>query len=376
MKSSLNVNFSNPALFTLFDAFIKKSGWKMGYLSYDLKNQIEDLRSPSLDPQGMPSLYFVQPEMVFEISHGDIKIIEGEHHPELETVIQRLKTPCNEALAPSYKLSPRITKETYLSKLNQIKDYIQRGEIYEVNFCQEFFHHDAVIEPFDLYQRVHSGTKAPFSAFFDWGEHSIMCGSPERYLKKIGSKLISQPIKGTVRRGADVQEDEVLKAQLSADPKERSENIMITDLVRNDLSKVAKKGSVQVDELCGIYTFETVHQMITTISAELKECVSIAELIQASFPMGSMTGAPKVRAMEIIDELEVSKRGVYSGAMGYIDPEGNMDFNVVIRSLLYNKKKRYLSALVGGAITAASDPEKEYEECLLKAQALFKALHE
>ena len=348
----------------------------MGYLSYDLKNQIEDLRSPSLDPQGMPSLYFVQPEMVFEISHGDIKIIEGEHHPELETVIQRLKTPCNEALAPSYKLSKRITKETYLSKLNQIKDYIQRGEIYEVNFCQEFFHHDAVIEPFDLYQRVHSGTKAPFSAFFDWGEHSIMCGSPERYLKKIGSKLISQPIKGTVRRGADVQEDEVLKAQLSADPKERSENIMITDLVRNDLSKVAKKGSVQVDELCGIYTFETVHQMITTISAELKECVSIAELIQASFPMGSMTGAPKVRAMEIIDELEVSKRGVYSGAMGYIDPEGNMDFNVVIRSLLYNKKKRYLSALVGGAITAASDPEKEYEECLLKAQALFKALHE
>ena len=223
---------------------------------------------------------------------------------------------------------------------------------------------------------IHAATKAPFSAFFDWNDHSIMCGSPERYLKKLGNQLISQPIKGTMRRGADAEEDEALKAQLSADPKERSENIMITDLVRNYLSKVATKGSVQVDELCGIYTFETVHQMITTISAELKDGVSIAELIQATFPMGSMTGAPKVRAMQIIEELEVSKRGVYSGAMGYIDPEGNMDFNVVIRSLLYNKKKRYLSALVGGAITAASDPEREYDECLLKAQALFKALQE
>jgi len=348
----------------------------MGYLSYDLKNQIEQLSSPSLDPQGMPSLYFVKPEMVFDISYGNIKVLEGEDHPEVESIICCLKSTCSQALAPNYKLSPRISKETYLNKLEKIKEHIQKGDIYEVNFCQEFFHHDATIRPFDIYQRLHAATKAPFSAFFDWDDHSIMCGSPERYLKKVGGQLISQPIKGTIRRGADAKEDHALKAQLSADPKERAENIMITDLVRNDLSKVAKKGSVQVDELCGIYTFETVHQMITTISAELKDGVSIAELIQATFPMGSMTGAPKVRAMQIIDELEVSKRGAYSGAMGYIDPEGNMDFNVVIRSLLYNKKRRYLSALVGGAITAASDPEKEYDECLLKAQALFNALQE
>jgi para-aminobenzoate synthetase component 1 len=204
----------------------------------------------------------------------------------------------------------------------------------------------------------------------------MLSASPERFVKKVGSKVISQPIKGTARRSSDKEEDERIKAELTRDPKERSENIMIVDLVRNDLSKTALKGSVRVEELCKAYTFQQVHQLISTVVSEVSEKIDVVDIIISLFPMGSMTGAPKISAMEIIEELEETKRGLYSGAVGYFSPNNDFDFSVVIRSILYHKKEKYVSFSVGGAITAQSEIEKEYNECMLKAEAMKKALNQ
>jgi para-aminobenzoate synthetase component 1 len=217
-------------------------------------------------------------------------------------------------------------------------------------------------------------SKAPFSCYFKFDGKYLLSASPERFLKKQGSKLISMPIKGTARRGKNIEDDLALRRKLLADQKERSENVMIVDLVRNDLSRSSVEGSVKVEELFGIKTFPQVHQMVSTITGVLRDDVHFVDAIRNAFPMGSMTGAPKVRAMELIEQYEKSKRGLYSGAVGYITPEGDFDFNVVIRSLLYNSLNHYLSFHVGSAIVFDSAPEKEYEECLLKAKALIQVL--
>lgn len=201
-----------------------------------------------------------------------------------------------------------------------------------------------------------------------------MCASPERFLKKEKDLLVSQPIKGTAPRGRNAKEDMQLKKELFTDAKERSENVMIVDLVRNDLSHVAAKNSVKVTELFGIYSFSTVHQMISTVTARLGKDYHFTDALRYTFPMGSMTGAPKVRAMQLIEQYEDTRRGLYSGAVGYITPERDFDFNVVIRSILYNKQEQYLGFMAGSAITSGSIPEKEYQECLHKAQAMKKAL--
>ena len=169
-------------------------------------------------------------------------------------------------------------------------------------------------------------------------------------------------------------EDQKLKQKLATDIKERSENVMIVDLVRNDLAKTAIKGSVEVEELCKVYTFDQVHQMISTVISQVSDQVHPVDILKTTFPMGSMTGAPKISAMKIIETLEETKRGLYSGAVGYFTPEGDFDFNVVIRSILYNSSKKYVSYSVGGAITAKSDPLSEYEECLVKAKAMRQVL--
>jgi len=269
---------------------------------------------------------------------------------------------------------PKLTKEAYINNIKTIKEHIQQGDIYEVNYCQEFFAKQVKIKPIQLYFKLNDKSPTPFSCFVKHNDKYLLSASPERFIKKQGNKITSQPIKGTIKRGGDKVEDERLKELLYNDNKERSENIMIVDLVRNDLSKISKKNSVKVDELCGIYTFPQVHQMISTVSADLNENITFNDIIKATFPMGSMTGAPKIRAMELIEKYEVSKRGLYSGTVGYIDSFGNFDFNVVIRSILYNMDTQYLSFFVGGAITHLSDPEKEYEECLLKAKAMFEVL--
>jgi para-aminobenzoate synthetase component 1 len=260
--------------------------------------------------------------------------------------------------------------------VNFLKEHIQQGNIYEVNFCQEYYAENVDI-PFELdaYFKLNQLTLAPNSAFMQWDEYMVLCGSPERFLKKGGTRLTSQPIKGTAARGENEQEDEANKKALFSDKKERSENIMIVDLVRNDLSRIAEPNSVQVDELCGIYTFETVHQMISTVSCEVKKDIQLTDILKATFPMGSMTGTPKLRAMELIEETESFKRGLYSGSIGYITPDGDFDLNVVIRSFLYNKNEKYLSCSVGSAITIKSDPEKEYEECQIKVKRLMDGMN-
>jgi len=252
--------------------------------------------------------------------------------------------------------------------------HIHRGDIYEANFCQEFYAEEALIHPLEIYTKLNAISKTPFAAFLKFNDKYLLSASPERYIKKNGNKIISQPIKGTARRSTNHDEDQALKDELKHDDKERSENIMIVDLVRNDLSKTAKKGSVKVKALCKVHSFKQVHQMISTVVSKIKKDVHPVDVIQTTFPMGSMTGAPKISAMKIIEDLEETKRGLYSGAVGYFSPQGNFDFNVVIRSILYNVTEKYLSYSVGGAITAKSDPLKEYEECLVKAKAMRDVL--
>jgi para-aminobenzoate synthetase component 1 len=271
----------------------------------------------------------------------------------------------------------RTSKEKYIENVIKLKESIQRGDIYEVNYCQEFFAENVEIKfPLDTYFKLNNISKAPFSGFLQLDDYLVFCGSPERYIQKKGNKLISQPIKGTAARSEDLKIDEQNKLALENSPKERSENVMIVDLVRNDFSKIAQKGSVNVEELCKVYSFATVHQMISNIACEPKNSTSFTDIIRATFPMGSMTGAPKVSAMELIEKHEDFKRGLYSGSIGYISPNGDFDFNVVIRSLIYNRKTNYLSCAVGGAITIQSDPEAEFEECQIKVKKIMDGLHD
>jgi para-aminobenzoate synthetase component 1 len=267
-----------------------------------------------------------------------------------------------------------MDKSAYLEKVEKLRAAIALGDIYEVTFCQEFFAEYADIDPYQVYQNLNSVSPTPFSGFFKVADKYILSASPERFLCRRGDHLFSQPIKGTAKRSADSNEDEQIKTALLNNTKEQAENVMIVDLVRNDLTKSAVKGSVKVEELFGIYTFPQVHQMISTISCILNPLVHPVDALKNTFPVGSMTGAPKVRAMELIEETECSRRGIYSGSFGYFEPDGDFDFNVVIRSILYNQSNRYLSFQVGGAITYASSPQAEYEECLLKASAIIKTL--
>jgi para-aminobenzoate synthetase component 1 len=355
-----------------------KGSYLFGSLAYDLKNSIEQLSSQYADQLAYPLAHFWVPKFVIRLEKEKFEYLQGEQDEEsflfLDYFMEE-EIDHNFHSFP-YRFEARTSKERYISQVEKLKAHIQRGDIYEVNYCQEYFAENVELEyPMDTYFKLNRITKAPFSTFLQTDKHAIFCGSPERYMKKNGDRLLSQPIKGTAPRGIDSQADEALKQHLQNDPKERAENIMIVDLVRNDLSRVAKKGSVQVSELCGIHTFETVHQMISTIECELEKEVSFLDILNASFPMGSMTGAPKVEAMKIIDETEDFNRGIYSGSIGYISPNGDFDFNVVIRSMIYNRENKYLSCAVGGAITILSDPEKEYEECQTKIKKILNGMY-
>ena len=272
-------------------------------------------------------------------------------------------------------LLPKISKEDYLQTIHELQKHIQRGNCYEINFCQEFFAKKTSINSLQVYHALVKISPNPFSCYYKINEKYLLCASPERYIKKQGSSIISQPIKGTIKRDLqDSKLDNQNKTELQNSQKDKSENVMVVDLVRNDLSKISTEGSVKVEELFGIYSFPQVHQMISTITGELKPLIGLNEILDATFPMGSMTGAPKKKVMQLIEEYEQSNRGIYSGCVGYINPQKDFDFNVVIRSIMYNEINQYLSYQVGGGITFYSDPEKEYEECLLKAEAIRKVL--
>ena len=354
--------------------------WLFGTISYDTKNAIESLSSTNQDGLEFPDLFFFQPKKLFLIKGSELEIqylrmCDDEIESDFEAIQNQNGSDLSMSVSQTKNMiQQRISFEKYLEKTEQFLKAIHRGEIYEANFCMEFFAENADIEPLHVFQRLNAISKAPFAVYFKRNSQYLLSASPERFLKKIGSKLISQPIKGTSKRFSDPVLDEKAKKNLALDPKERSENIMIVDLVRNDMSKTATKGSVQVEELCEVYSYKQVHQMVSTIVSEVEAHLSSVSVIQSCFPMGSMTGAPKISAMEIIEQLEETKRGLYSGSVGYFTPSGDFDFNVVIRSIMFNELNKYLSFSVGSAITAESIPENEYNECLLKAKAMFDVL--
>jgi para-aminobenzoate synthetase component 1 len=351
--------------------------WLFGYLSYDLKNDIEDLRSNNFDGLDFPDLFFFQPKKLFLLKGNQLEIqylnmCDDEVEQDYDEI--SIQHSVFSVQNSQITIQQRISKENYLEKATKILQHIHQGDLYEANFCMEFFAENASIDPFEKFIKLNEISQPPFAVFFKNNKHFLLSATPERYLRKEGDAIISQPIKGTAKRFLDPIEDEKSKNQLVLDPKERSENIMITDLVRNDLSRTAQKGSVVVTELCQIYSFLQVHQMISTVVSKLDPQYTAIDVIKTTFPMGSMTGAPKISAMKIIEEQEETKRGLYSGAVGYFAPNGDFDFNVIIRSILYNQEKKYVSFSVGSAITAQSIPEKEYEECLLKAKAMREVL--
>lgn len=348
--------------------------WLVGYLSYDLKNEIEALSSQNTDRLHFPPACFYQPQHLIDFTEAGLTIHSLDNPEAVFQEMMNTRLFGEMPLLPRLNIQSNVAKETYLQNVEAIRQHMLEGDVYELNYCIEFFAENAGIEPLSTYWRLNQLSPTPFSVYQRINNHYLLCASPERFLRKTGQQLLSQPIKGTIHRGKDEAEDAQLKEILRHDEKELAENMMIVDLVRNDLARSAVTGSVKVEELFGIYTFRQVHQMISSVSAQLKESVSFTEAIRNAFPMGSMTGAPKIRAMELIEQYEQTKRGLFSGAVGYISPDGDFDFNVVIRSILYNASTRNLSFQVGSAITYDSVPEREYEECLLKAKAMFEVL--
>ena len=355
----------------------ENNDWLFGHLSYDLKNEIENLSSANIDKVRFPDLFFFIPQILLSLSDNELKI--GVIDLDADKIFTAISFSSKNIEPGEIKIpgiESRYTKDEYFLHLEQLHKHIIRGDCYEINFCQEFFAENAVMDPLYVYHRLSLLSPNPFSAFYKIEHKYLLCASPERYLKKLGNKVYSQPIKGTAKRiPNNSSEDESSKRNLLNSIKERSENVMIVDLVRNDLSKVCKEGTVKVEELFGIYSFPQVHQMISTVSGELKnDGGDFTKIFRATFPMGSMTGAPKKRVMELIEFYEKTKRGIFSGALGYITPEGDFDFNVVIRSIIYNSQDKYLSIQAGSAITFNSNPEEEFKECLLKIEAMKIAL--
>lgn len=363
----------------LNDSHSKLNDWLVGYISYDVKNQIENLHSKNNDGLLAPDNFFFRPRYVIEFTGRDLKVHylpEFDSESDIHSLINSLinHAPVKNQPANEINIVSRVNKVDYIENVNAIKKHIRRGDIYEMNYCIEFYSENALIDPPSVYSRLNTLSPMPFSTYFHINNLFLMCASPERFLAKRKNKIISQPIKGTAKRGQNEKEDMLIIDLLKNDQKEQAENVMIVDLVRNDLSLTAARRSVIVEELFAIKSFHQLHQMQSTISSELKKGIPFTEAIKYAFPMGSMTGAPKIRAMELIEEFEKTKRGIYSGTVGYITPDGDFDFNVVIRSIIYNSEKHYLSFMAGSAITDGSNAEREYDECLLKMAAIIKVL--
>ena len=394
-----------------------RQDWLFGHFAYDLVAETEPastlpaanapstphgpFSTPLADPIGFPDLFFFIPEIIIELQTDSIRIgsvdsdpasiwqeicettpVSATAPPRTSAGTPPAATVPSEPAAPlepaaSVVFTPRITRDEYIAIIETLRRHILRGNCYEINFCQEFFAQPADIDPYAVWRALSSASPNPFAAFYRVDQRYLLCASPERFLKKTGNDLFSQPIKGTAPRvKQDAEADNRQRDALFHSAKDRAENVMVVDLVRNDLSRICRPGSVRVSELFGIYTFPQVYQMISTVTGEMLPGLDWTEAIRCCFPMGSMTGAPKNRVVQLIDRYERSRRGLFSGAVGYVTPAGDFDFNVVIRSLLYNRESRYLSYQVGSGITFYSDPQAEYEECLVKAEGIRKAMGE
>jgi len=342
-----------------------------GFVTYDVKNELETLGSSNFSGLSWPALHFFQPETCLHWLSDSLEITgqtAGVLAAILATEVPAARPP---AVPP---LRPRLPRAAYLQAVENVREDILNGEVYELNLCQEFYAENVRLDPVATFWRLNEASPAPYAGFLRYHDHYLLCASPELFIAKEGALITSQPIKGTRRRGATPADDEQQRQALLHDEKERAENLMIVDLVRNDLARVARTGTVCVPELFGTYGFKQVWQLISTVQAELRPSVDLADILRATFPMGSMTGAPKIRAMQLIEHYEASRRSLYSGSFGYVNPNGDFEFNVVIRSLQYRADTGYLSLQVGSAITYDSMPEQEYQECLLKAQGVLEAL--
>ncbi len=357
--------------------FIDTHGdWCFGHIGYGLKSETEFVDNTLPSRSGFPDLFFFIPEVVIRLDAGEIHI--GSFNLNHEEVFKEISSITHYRYlqhTSSFSVIQSMDKQAYIEKIQRIKSHILRGDCYELNYCIEFYAEQADVDPLYLYEQLVNLSPNPFSAYYRSQDLYLACASPERYMSKKADRIFSQPIKGTIRRNRqDPEEDERLKSHLSKSSKERSENVMVVDLVRNDLSRVCMPSSVKVDELFRVHTFPHLHHMISTVSGRLQHDKTFTDIIRSTFPMGSMTGAPKKRVLELIEAYEPTARGLFSGTLGYITPEGDFDFNVVIRSIVYNQSAKYLSYHVGSGITGYADPEQEYAECLLKAEAIAQIL--
>ena len=342
-----------------------------GFVTYDVKNELEALSSHNFSGLAWPALHFFQPQTCLRWLPATLEIA-GATAGVLAAILATAVPATSPPTVPP--LRPRLPRAAYLQAAESVREDILNGEVYELNLCQEFYAENVRLDPVATFWRLNEASPAPYAGFLRHHDHYLLCASPELFIAKEGAVITSQPIKGTRRRGATPADDEQQRLALLHDKKERAENLMIVDLVRNDLARVACTGTVRVPELFGTYGFQHVWQLVSTVQAELRPGVDLADTLRATFPMGSMTGAPKIRAMQLIEHYEASRRGLYSGSLGYVDPAGDFDFNVVIRSLQYRAGTGYLSLQVGSAITYDSVPAQEYAECLLKAQGMLAAL--
>jgi para-aminobenzoate synthetase component 1 len=354
---------------------LKQDDWLFGHFSFALKSETEHSPSRLPDFIGFPDLFFFVPQIVVIIRQREIQIgVLGNDHREIYDQILGSRPDSEKPGFDPPLILQRIFRDDYIRIIQRLKEHIQRGDCYEINFCQEFFSENTQLDPLSLYRALNKISPSPFSAFYSTDKRFLLCASPERYLKLKGDIILSQPMKGTAARNREnPAEDARLKAELSASEKDRAENVMVVDLVRNDLSKICEPDSVKVTELFGVYSFAQVHQMISTITGKPRKGLHWSEMVANTFPMGSMTGAPKKRVLELTEAYEKSARGLFSGAVGYVEPNQDFDFNVVIRSLLYNLPGEYLAYFAGSGITINSDPGQEYDECLIKVAA-FEAV--
>jgi para-aminobenzoate synthetase component 1 len=370
-KSAFILNESNPSEIAQLNVWLKEKTLPVfGYLSFEAKKLFEKNAYANCCSDGSELVYFFEPEHIWKEENGTWICLTEEQPNErsvIEDFLSNYKKIEPSALDEKLVFEMLETKDSYIGKIERILSDIQRGDYYETNFCMPLQAKGSLNDAFAHFSKMNNATEAPHAVYFNGNNLQLLCTSPERFIQKKGNVIISQPIKGTIKRGANSVEDEENKTVLRTSKKERSENIMIVDLVRNDLSRIAEKASVQVTSLCELHTFKTLHHLISTVEATLPSNITFTEILAATFPMGSMTGAPKISAVQNMEKLEVLDRGIYSGTFGVIEPNGNFDFNVIIRSAVYNKEKKQTTIKVGSAITHASNAESEYDECLLKA---------
>jgi para-aminobenzoate synthetase component I len=350
--------------------FDKNPSWLFGHFGYYAVQHAHTKKQETDFGDG----FFFEPEIVLRLNNNKIEVIKSSIDEAIILNEIHAVAMLGRGESKAVDIGSFISKEMYVEKIKQLQQHIQRGDCYEINFCQKFAANNVILHTVDTYLKLTEISPAPFGAFYKLNNNYCLCASPERFLQKKESQLISQPIKGTSRRHLDSAIDEANKEYLWKSEKEKSENVMVVDLVRNDMSMVCEKGSVKVKELFGIYSFPQVHQMISTIEGTVAADLPFTKIIEACFPMGSMTGAPKTKVMELIDKYEENERGLFSGSIGYITPNADFDFNVVIRSIFYNKTKQQVSFFAGSGITFYSNAEEEYDECMAKAESLVKVL--